>query len=146
MTHPVSKAPPAALINSASRALTRLNDRKLKQLGLTYGQMPVLVALSTGNALSQKELAQLARIEQPSMAQLLSRMERDGLVTRAPDPADGRASLISLTARAKAKLPLARAALEDTNDQALDGFGDKEVETLRKLLSRFLANLETDRE
>ena len=29
---------------------------------------------------------------------------------------------------------------------ALDGFGGKEVETLRKLLSRFLANLETDRE
>lgn len=146
MTHPVSKAPPAALINSASRALTRLNDRKLKQLGLTYGQMPVLVALSTGNALSQKELARLARIEQPSMAQLLSRMERDGLVTRAPDPADGRASLISLTAQAKAKLPLARAALEDTNDQALAGFGGQDVETLRKLLGRFLANVETDRD
>ena len=146
MTHPVSKAPPAALINSASRALTRLNDRKLKQLGLTYGQMPVLVALSTGNALSQKELARLARIEQPSMAQLLSRMERDGLVTRAPDPADGRASLISLTARAKSKLPLARAALEDTNDQALAGFGGQEVEILRTLLGRFLANVETDRD
>lgn len=146
MTHPESTVPPAALINSASRALTRLNDRKLKQLGLTYGQLPVLVALSAGDRLSQKELARLARIEQPSMAQLLSRMERDGLITRTPDPADGRASLISLTSQAKATLPLARAALEDTNDQALDGFGGKEVETLRKLLSRFLANLETDRE
>ena len=146
MTHPESKAPPAALINSASRALTRLNDRKLKPLGLTYGQMPVLVALGTGNALSQKELARLARIEQPSMAQLLSRMERDGLVTRTPDPVDGRVSLISLTGQAKAKLTLARAALEDTNGQALAGFGGQEVEVLRNLLARFLANLETGRE
>jgi MarR family transcriptional regulator for hemolysin len=146
VTHPEPKAPPAALINSASRALTRLNDRRLKPLGLTYGQMPVLVALSTGDALSQKELARLARIEQPSMAQLLARMERDGLITRTPDPVDGRVSLISLTGPAKAKLPLARVALEGTNDQALAGFGGPEVEVLRSLLTRFLANLETDRE
>ena len=137
-------APPSALINSASRALARLYDRRLKPIGLTYGQMPVLVALSTGDALSQKELARLARIEQPSMAQLLARMERDGLIVRTPDPVDGRVSLISLTGAAKAKLPLARAVLESTNDKALAGFGEREVEILRNLLSRFLVNLETE--
>ena len=31
------------------------------------------------------------------MAQMLVRMERDGLIRRAPDPADGRSSLVSLT-------------------------------------------------
>ncbi|MFI5519869.1 MarR family winged helix-turn-helix transcriptional regulator [Streptomyces platensis] len=65
-------------------SVSRVNDRRLRPLGLTFAQMPVLAALSKADALSQKELAGLARIEQPSMAQLLARMDRDGLIRRTP--------------------------------------------------------------
>nr|WP_275410201.1 MarR family transcriptional regulator [Streptomyces sp. SID14478] len=68
-----------------------------------------MAALAQGGAMSQKELARLARIEQPSMAQLLARMERDGLVERAPAPDDRRGSLISLTAVAGGTTPQPRA-------------------------------------
>jgi MarR family transcriptional regulator, transcriptional regulator for hemolysin len=34
------------------------------------------------------------------MAQLLNRMERDGLIVRLPDPADRQSRLIALTAQA----------------------------------------------
>ncbi|MEV8333080.1 MarR family winged helix-turn-helix transcriptional regulator [Streptomyces niveus] len=106
--------------------------------------MPVLAALGQGGPLSQKELARLARVEQPSMAQLLARMERDGLVERAPAPDDRRVSLISLTAEGRAKLPQAHSALLDTNNRALDGFDPQEIVVLQDLLRRFLANLDAD--
>ena len=35
-------------------------------------------ALAKGGCLSQKDLARLARVEQPTMAEMLARMERDG--------------------------------------------------------------------
>jgi MarR family transcriptional regulator for hemolysin len=133
---------PAPLINMASRAFMRLGDRRMKPLGLGIGQIPVLYLLRDGSAISQKELAQHAKIEQPSMAQMLARMERDGLVRRTPDPDDGRSTLFSLTKLALSKLPAARAALLAGSKTAWDGFSAEEIATLLGLLRRLNENLE----
>lgn len=142
VTLPRFDSAPAALINIASRALSRVNDQRLRPLGLTFAQMPVLAALSKTDALSQKELAVLARVEQPSMAQLLARMDRDGLIRRTPTEQDRRVSLISLTENGLAKLAQVRSALVETNDQALRGFSAEETDLLVDLMRRLLANLD----
>ncbi|HYZ57653.1 MAG TPA: MarR family transcriptional regulator, partial [Streptosporangiaceae bacterium] len=43
------------------------------------------------------ELAAAECVSQPSMSQLVQRLEQQGLATRASDPADGRAALIAIT-------------------------------------------------
>ncbi|WP_127551304.1 MarR family winged helix-turn-helix transcriptional regulator [Actinoplanes sp. OR16] len=43
------------------------------------------------------DLARLERASQPGMTQLVGRMEKAGLVRRAPDPADGRGVLVEIT-------------------------------------------------
>ncbi len=103
--------------------------------------MPVLVALKDGGSLSQKELTRRAGVEQPSMAQLLARMERDGVIRRKPDPADGRSSLISLTARTMKLIDPARAIMAQGNRDALAGFNDREVRQLVALLQRVITNV-----
>ena len=52
------------------------------------------------------------------MAATLSRMERDGLIVRTPDPADGRSALISLSGEARTKLEALETAVTETNEQA----------------------------
>lgn len=133
---------PAPLINMASRSFARLGERRVKALGFNIGQLPVLYMLRDGAQMSQKDLAKFAKIEQPSMAQMLARMERDGLIRRAPDPADGRSSLISLTDAAIARLPAARQALEEGREVVLAGFSDDEVQTLVQLMRRLNQNLD----
>ena len=76
------------------------------------------------------------------MAQMLVRMERDGLIRRTPDPADGRSSRISLTDTAHSRLPVACAVLFQGNRDALAGFSDEEAAQLNALLSRLIANLD----
>ena len=76
------------------------------------------------------------------MAQMLARMERDGLIQRAPDPADGRSSRITLTEVAEARLPDAVAVLLQGNREVLRGFTDKEAGLLIALLTRLIANLD----
>jgi len=129
------------LISQAARALARLSDARLKGLGLAIGQLPVFVALKEGAQLSQKELARIAGVEQPSMAQLLARMERDGLIHREPDPADGRSSLISLSDSATALQAPAREILFQGNREALAGFEQAEIDQLISLLGRVIANV-----
>lgn len=133
---------PGHLISLAARGFARLSEARLKPLGFGVGQLPVLVALQDGRASTQRDLARFAKIEQPPMAQMLARMERDGLIHRAPDPADGRSSRITLTEVAEARLPDAIAALLRGNHEALRGFTDEETRLLITLLTRLIANLD----
>ena len=133
---------PGHLINLAARGFERLSELRLKPFGFGVGYLPVLVAVKEGKAQSQRDLARFARVEQPSMAQMLARMERDGLIQRAPDPADGRSSRISLTKYALARLPDACAVLFQGNRDALAGFTNEETMQLVALLSRLIANLD----
>ncbi len=135
------KTMPSILISHAARALARRADAKLRDIGISTSQFSVLAALKDGAPLTQKELAQLANVEQPSMAQLLARMERDGLIRREADPNDGRSSLISLTDNATSLFSPVRAILFQGNQDALLGFNDSEVEQLVALLQRLISNI-----
>jgi MarR family transcriptional regulator for hemolysin len=136
-----SEIDPVKLIGHAHRAFARIVDAPLRELGFALGQLPVLVALKKGQALSQSELARIARVEQSSMAQLLNRMERDGLIQRVPDPADKRSRLISLTATASRNMPKGKAIMDATRVIALKGFSKPEIDQLSVLMGRIHANL-----
>jgi len=135
------KSTPAMLIMITARHLARLADTRFRGSGISTSQFPVLFALKNGARLSQKELTRLAGVEQPSMAQLLARMERDGLIQREPYPADGRSSLISLSDSALERIGPARAILARGNEDATAGMSEDEVETLVALLQRVLTNV-----
>ena len=133
---------PGHLISLAARGFARMSDSRLKPLGFGVGQLPVLVALQNGNASTQRDLARFARVEQPPMAQMLARMERDGLIERTRDPADGRSSRIVLTKAAQQRMPEATTTLFQGNREALTGFTDAEAVQLVDLLTRLIENLD----
>lgn len=134
---------PGHYFSRIARGLTRIGDVRLRHLGFATAQLPVLTALKDGAELSQKELAKWAKVEQPTMAQMLSRMERDGLVHRVPDPEDKRSSLISLTDAALKELPAGRAILRQGNSEMTKGLTEEEIETLVSLLRRVLENVDS---
>lgn len=134
---------PGHLISLAARGFARLSEARLKPLRFGVGYLPVLIALNNGRAKTQRDLARFARMEQPSMAQMLGRMERDGLIRRAPDSEDGRSSLVTLTEVAKARLPEACAVLFQGNREVQSGFTKEEAAQLNDLLTRLIANLDS---
>lgn len=133
---------PMQQIGMANRGFIRLYEGRLRALGFAVAQIPVLVALKRSRRLPQAELVRIARVEQSSMAQLLGRMERDGMIERVADPADKRSRLITLTDAARERMPAARAIMLQGSAQALEGFSEEEEATLLALLLRVNANLE----
>lgn len=133
---------PGHLISLAARNFASLSEARLKPLGFGVGHLPVLVALQTGRADTQRDLARFARIQQPPMAQMLTRMERAGFIQRRPDPSDGRSSRVALTELALARLPEAVATLFQGNRDAMAGFSDEEIAQLIALLERLITNLD----
>ena len=142
MPEPRPSMPPLKLIGHVHRAFQRVADQLLRDQGFALGQLPVLMALKDGRPRSQAELARLANVEQPSMAQLLNRMERDGLVERLPDPEDGRSRLISLTAACRERLPKAKGVMQLLGGEALEGFSAEEEQGLAGLLARLADNVD----
>jgi DNA-binding MarR family transcriptional regulator len=120
--------------------LTRL---LVRQLGGTWSRTEVslLNTLSYGPR-RITELAEFERLAQPTMTQLVKRLERDGLVTRERQADDGRVVLVDLTAagiaavegfRAQASAALAR-CLTEMPDEQVDALAAS-TETLTRLVT-----------
>jgi DNA-binding MarR family transcriptional regulator len=57
----------------------------------------VMAVLERGGSSRVADLVTAAGVAQPTMTELVSRLERAGLVTRGRDPGDGRAVLVAIT-------------------------------------------------
>lgn len=87
----------------ASRALIRAYGPALGELGLTYPQYLVMLALwEDDQSWSVRELGDRLSLDSGTLTPLLKRMESQGLVERHRDDVDERRTLITLTAHGRA--------------------------------------------
>ena len=94
-----------------------------------------LTAATTLSALSEGSvrltaLAAAAGISQPSMTELVHRLQRQGLVTRINDPEDGRAALVGITAAGRALMRDRRLDRRDRLDDLLTALSTQDEVTL----------------
>jgi len=83
---------------SASLAMTKLYQSRLKPLGLTYPQYLVLLALWETDNVTVSELGARVHLDSGTLSQLLKRLEQSGLISRRRDVGqDERRVLITLT-------------------------------------------------
>lgn len=91
----------------------------------------VLGRLDREGPLGTSDLAAAERVRPQSMAQTVSELEADGLVTRRPDPADGRRALLDLTDQGRQTLEADRRQRDGWLIQAIsEGFSEQEQEAL----------------
>ncbi len=129
-------------VNYLARLLAQALHERIAPLGVVPGQFAQLLTLYAEDGLTQRELCDRVGIEQPTMANTLQRMERDGLIRREPDPADGRRARVLLTDRARDLGAPLVAAAQDVNALATKGLDQREVAALLHAVSRVVANLE----
>jgi len=77
--------------------------------GLTPARFSALASLRFHGSRNIGDLAADERVRAPSMTRLARDMERDGLLVRTADPADGRGVLIEMTSKATALFDAVRA-------------------------------------
>ncbi|MFC5722367.1 MarR family winged helix-turn-helix transcriptional regulator [Streptomyces gamaensis] len=84
-------------LNAASRAFGSVYRTVLKDLGLTYPQYLVMMALWEHTELPVKRLGELLRLDSGTLSPLLKRLEAAGLVHRERSAQDERSVLVRLT-------------------------------------------------
>ena len=88
----------------AARALARRFDIALKPAGISSGQFSLLMSLNRPKPPSLGSVAALLAMDRTTLTANLKPLERRGLVEIAPDQADKRIRLLSLTPAGRAVL------------------------------------------
>ena len=90
---------------SLRESITRLN-RRLRQAravgDLTFSQLSALTSLQLAGALTPRELADVERVQPPTMTKIVGKLEERGLVVRTPHPTDRRQVILAATEQGRA--------------------------------------------
>ena len=127
------------LANQMARLFAKGLQQRIRSLGLAPAQFMTLLALWDEDGLTQSELVRRLDVEQATMANTLTRMERDGLIERRTRPDDGRSQSVHLTPKAVALRGPATEAARAQNETALASFSEDERQTFLALMRRAIA-------
>jgi DNA-binding MarR family transcriptional regulator len=103
--------------------------------GLSLARWKVLEILDAKGSIRQKALAQELGFAERSVTQAVESLAGDGLVERMPDPADGRAKLVTLTDEGAAALAAGDKAGAEVLQRIFGTLDRKQLASLDKLLS-----------
>jgi DNA-binding MarR family transcriptional regulator len=93
------------LAKTLREAIQRLNRRvrQARPVGdLTFGQLSALTSILLAGTLTPRELADLERVQPPTMTKIIGKLEDRGLVMRTPHPTDGRQVILAPTEEGRA--------------------------------------------
>ena len=128
------------LAGQLAKCFARSLQNRAAGLGFSPGQFPVLLELWQEDGLTQKQLLDRLEVEQATLANTLSRMERDGLIRREPHPHDGRAQIIQLTESARDLEKSAIDAAAEADAALFEGFRHFERELMLEYMRMAIEN------
>jgi DNA-binding MarR family transcriptional regulator len=122
-----------------TRGLIEAERPLLEARGLSMWGYIALSHLAREPADTQLALARAIRHDKTRLIGLLDELERQGLITRTPDPTDRRARIVTLTAAGVARHAAAKADIRAMEDEFLQDLDKTEQTRLRHTLAALLA-------
>jgi DNA-binding MarR family transcriptional regulator len=114
--------------------MRRAFDGGMSACGVSLTRTKVLSQLQYGGPARPSVLAAEFGFAPRTITELVDTLERDGLVTRQPDPTDRRALLVALTSEGEAALAVARTARARLMKQVFGALKADDRATMARLL------------
>ena len=130
------------LINRVGFALVdSFTADALKDSGLSIDMWRVLAALSNNGGQRQVDLAGMTSIDASTLSRLVSRLVRQGLVTRSRSETSNREVLVALSGKGRALMQRLIPIANQLEQRASVGVGAKDMAVIKRVLRRFYSNL-----
>jgi DNA-binding MarR family transcriptional regulator len=143
---PVATATDLEIASRVRLAVTRLS-RRLRQAappGPTPSMLSALSSLVRRGPFSLRQLADVERVQPPTMSRIVESLISAGFIVRVPNPADGRSALLEATVEGRS---LIRRRARRTDAFLAEQFrvlSDREMKTLRDAAGIFERILENN--
>src|SRR5436190_57216 len=124
------------LLFGTARAWRTTLDRRLRPLGLSQGKWRTLIHLSQAGDqhLTQKEIAERMGVEEPTLAGLLDRLQKDGWIERRESPNDRRCKLVHLQRRSQVVLDEIFNTAHGLRNELMENVSPDDLETCVRVL------------
>jgi DNA-binding MarR family transcriptional regulator len=136
-----TRAPMGYLIHEVARLMKRRFEDEARLHDITLPQWRTLSQIALSEGVTQAQLAANIDVDPMTMSGILNRLEKRGLIDRAPDPADSRAKLARLTAEGEALFETARTVGLAMYETALEGVSKADQDVVVAALARMRDNL-----
>ncbi|MDX1634318.1 MAG: transcriptional regulator SlyA [Marinobacter sp.] len=124
-----------------TRRWRKLLDERLKDLGVTQARWTTMFYLQRGGeGLTQRELASLMAIENPTLVRLLDSLEEQGLIERRLCQNDRRARRLHLTKAGDDFMDELNRRARDLRDEMLQGVADSDIEVAVNVFNQIMVN------
>jgi DNA-binding MarR family transcriptional regulator len=124
-----------------SRKRATRRARRLTGFDWTYSALMILEGLRDSATLRMSQLAESVGTTPPTVTKLVRDLENKGLVTRALDEQDGRASILALTEKGRQTLEAIIQARLEGLQSVLTEWSSEDIEKLDQLFERLRADM-----
>lgn len=107
------------------------------------GTFWLLKTIAGSGPLRVTEVASSVNLDPSTVSRHLSQMERSGLIDRSPDPVDGRAQLVAVSAEGRSQLEAAFARRRELLASSLADWNPQDLAEFERLLNKFAQGIES---
>lgn len=142
MNHNSDEIPAIGLMGIVMHKIMNRAQEMYQEFDLNKSQAGVLFTLHQSDSMSQKELADRLNVTPPSITASIQKMERDGYLTRHPDPKDQRVMRLTLTEKGRSCIDGILTVARQMEELMFRNMIREEIMLLKRLLLQISDNLD----
>jgi DNA-binding MarR family transcriptional regulator len=131
-------------IGMIARALDSISNIEFKEYELTKGQYLYLVRICENPGIIQEKVAEMIKVDRTTAARAIQKLEMNGFIEKKDDQHNKKIKKLFPTEKGKTVYPFIKREHNYSNTVALEGFSEREVDTIFNLLQRVRKNVEKD--
>ena len=131
------------LISQVDRLCTKRFVQNSHKFGLdiSQDQWMVLGPIWKNAGISQKDISEYCGKDKTSVTKIIDTLEKKNILVRVPDQLDNRVKRVVLSNKGKELFLNVMPVIEQTRDELRSGISDKEIDSLKTVLTKLYKNL-----
>ncbi|URJ62610.1 MarR family winged helix-turn-helix transcriptional regulator [Paenibacillus polymyxa] len=131
-------------IGMIARALDSISNIEFKEYDLTKGQYLYLVRICENPGIIQEKLAEMIKVDRTTASRAIKKLVINGFIEKKEDNHNQKIKKLFPTDKGNNVYPFIKRENDYSNNVALEGFSEREVETIFNLLQRVRENIGED--
>ena len=131
-------------IGMIARALDSISNIEFKEYNLTKGQYLYIVRICENPGIIQEKLAEMIKVDRTTASRAIKNLEINDFIEKKDDEHNKKIKKLFPTDKGKLVYPFIKSENDHSNNVALAGFSEREVENVFHLLQRVRKNIEVD--
>ncbi|WP_226003219.1 MarR family winged helix-turn-helix transcriptional regulator [Paenibacillus sp. BJ-4] len=131
-------------IGMIARALDSISNIEFKEYDLTKGQYLYLVRICENPGIIQEKLAEMIKVDRTTASRAIKKLVINGFIEKKEDNHNKKIKKLFPTEKGNNVYPFIKRENDHSNNVALEGFSEREVETIFNLLQRLRENIGND--